>query len=203
MASRPTAMSSDSDRDTSPRAAFEALFESHHRAVLAYSLRRTRIEADAEDATAETFAVAWRRMEAIPPDPLSWLFGVARRVLANQRRGADRRMSLLDRLRRAPLPRAGDVTEGGPATAALSMLREEDQELLRLVAWEDLSHSQIATVLGISVNAVAIRLHRARGRYADALARLKADEAKGSMPIRTHQRVMGRDAVALRREERT
>ena len=195
-------MSSDPDQDASRRAAFEALFEAHHRSVMAYALRRTRIEADAEDVTAETFGVAWRRFDAIPAESLPWLYGVARRVLANQRRGSERRLNLLDRLRHRSVAHTQELTEGGPATAALSVLREDDQELLRLVAWEDLSHGQIAAVLGISANAVAIRLHRARRRYAEALARLRADEAKDSMPIRTPERVMGRDAATLRPKER-
>jgi DNA-directed RNA polymerase specialized sigma24 family protein len=65
-------------------------FEATHRQVLAYAMRRTRIEADAEDIAAETFAIAWRRMTEVPPIPLPWLYGVARRLLANQRRGTGR-----------------------------------------------------------------------------------------------------------------
>ncbi len=62
---------------------FAALYEIHHARVLAYALRRTRTVADAEDAAAETFVVAWRKRASIPADPLPWLYGIARRVLAN------------------------------------------------------------------------------------------------------------------------
>ncbi|GAA1687717.1 hypothetical protein GCM10009733_100480 [Nonomuraea maheshkhaliensis] len=49
-------------------------------------------------------------------------------------------------------------------------LPDTDRELLSLVAWEGLDRQQIATVLGMSRNAVRIRLHRARRRFARALA---------------------------------
>jgi len=49
------------------------------------------------------------------------------------------------------------------------MMRVNDQELLRLWAWEELTPGQIAAVLGTTPNAVSIRLHRARGRLANLL----------------------------------
>ena len=160
---------------------FEAAFELHHRRVLAYAIRRTRSLVDAEDAVAETFAVAWRRIDQLPAGDgeLPWLLGTARRILANQHRGARRLGALLDRLRAQPqAPRCVAPTPESPAIDALARLRPDDQELLRLIAWEDLSHADAAAVLGISVNAVAIRLHRARARFAQALV-------KGSGPSRT------------------
>jgi RNA polymerase sigma factor (sigma-70 family) len=186
-----------------PRATFDAIFEAHHRSILAYALRRTRNEQDAEDATAETFAIAWRRIDDIPVDTLPWLYGVARRVLANQRRARDRGANLLDRLRHHRPPQREVLTAGGPATDALAALGADDRELLRLVAWEDLSQAQIAVVLGISPNAVAIRLHRARRRYVAALDAIRQEEVKESGTSRTSARVMGRDAVAVPRQERS
>src|SRR3954467_2311584 len=70
-------------------ATFEAAFRAHVRAVRAYALRRTAPE-DAADVVAETFAVAWRRWDDAPADPLPWLLGIARRVLANSRRTSSR-----------------------------------------------------------------------------------------------------------------
>lgn len=155
---------------------FAELVRAHERAVLAYALRRTRTMADAEDAAAETWTIAWRRRDSLPADALPWLFATARRVLANQHRGGRRRHALLERLRgRAPV----EVTETrlgepeGPVTRALEQLRPDDRELLRLVAWEELDHARIAVVLGISPNAVAIRLHRARARFAAAYAEVQ------------------------------
>ena len=156
-------------------ARFEAIFRDHQHAVLAYTMRRTALAADAEDAAAETFAICWRRLEAVPADePLPWLYGVARRVLANQRRGRGRRERLLATLKSpdvaTPLRMGED--QDTPAIRALASLSPADQELLRLVAWEELGHADIARVLDITTNAVAIRLHRARARFARALKEL-------------------------------
>ena len=156
-------------------ARFEAAFEQHHRAVTAYALRRTSSEADAEDAVAETFAVAWRRADRLPePDvALPWLLATARRVLANQHRGASRRFRLGVRLgaqpREVPAIHAVDT----PALEALARMRRDDQELLRLLVWDGLNQAETGEVLGISANAVGIRLSRARKRFAVELAHVK------------------------------
>jgi RNA polymerase sigma-70 factor (ECF subfamily) len=172
----------------SPLARFEALFRAHERAVLAYAMRRTSMPADAEDAAAETFAIAWRKLEAVPvvvDEALPWLYAVARRVLANQRRGIGRRerLAALLQVRDVPTPQHVGEAQDGPAFEALARLSASDQELLRLVAWEELGNQQIAVVLGITTNAVAIRLHRARQRFSAAL--------KSIDPSRTSTQVQG------------
>ena len=63
------------------------MFDEHHPRVLRYALRRCTSAEAAEDAAAEVFLVAWRRVDEVPPDSLPWLFATARRVIANQRRG--------------------------------------------------------------------------------------------------------------------
>ena len=181
----------DDLRSPSPLARFDAIFTAHQRAVLAYAMRRTPNLADAEDVVAETFATAWRKLGSIPdPEPLPWLYAVARRILANQRRGSGRRerLAALMRVHDVPTPmRLGDDLDG-PAFAALASLSPADQEVLRLVAWEELGNLQIAQVLGITPNAVAIRLHRARSRFADAL--------KDSDSSRTSTRMQGTHRAA-------
>lgn len=79
-----------------------------------------------------------------------------------------------------------------PALEALANLRADDQELLRLLAWEGLSQAEAGVVLGVSPNAVAIRLHRARRRFATELARIEERDLKGSAPMRTSGEVEGR-----------
>jgi RNA polymerase sigma-70 factor (ECF subfamily) len=145
---------------------FRSLFELHYTQVEAYARRRCDRFADADDVVAETFSVAWRRFHDIPDDPLPWLYGVARKVLANQRRGQRRWASLVDRLRREPADFSSPADTGEPVRVALARLRAADQEVLRLSAWEELSAAQIASVLGISANAASIRLHRARKQLA-------------------------------------
>jgi len=168
---------------------FNAVFEQHHRAVLAFALRRSSSEADAEDAVAETFAVAWRRIDRLPraDAALPWLLATARRVLANQRRSTDRRFRLSLRLSAQPqdVPAIHGVET--PALEALSRMRSEDQELLRLLVWDGLSQADVGEVLGISANAVGIRLHRARARFAEELARVKGLDVD-----RTSREVEGR-----------
>jgi RNA polymerase sigma-70 factor (ECF subfamily) len=180
-------------------ARFDTIFAAHQRAVLGYAIRRTRSLADAEDVAAETFVIAWRKVEAIPDEPLPWLYAVARRVLANHRRGSGRRerLAALLRVEDVPTPmRLGDDLDG-PASRALASLRAADQELLRLVAWEELTNQQIAVVLGISPNAVAIRVHRARARFAEALDRSSVhDDLKHLDPSRTSADVKGTNGAA-------
>jgi RNA polymerase sigma-70 factor (ECF subfamily) len=157
------------------------LYALHGRPVLAYALRRTPSAEDAADAVAETFLVAWRRLDSVPSDDaLPWLYGVARRVLANQRRAAYRRVRLAERLRQE-LPVAIEaidppVTSNGPVMTALRGLSADDQEVLLLAAWEQLEPIEIAEVLGVSRIAARSRLHRARRR----LAVRAAEEAEHS-----------------------
>jgi RNA polymerase sigma factor (sigma-70 family) len=171
------------------------MFTEHQRAVLAYAMRRTRAAADAEDVAAETFTIAWRKFDTIPAGaPLPWLYAVARRVLANQRRGLGRRERLAAMLQVQDVPtplRAGEDHDG-PAFDALASLAAADQEVLRLVAWEQLGNREIADVLGITPNAVAIRIHRARARFAEAFASTSgADSLKYPASSRTSTDVTG------------
>lgn len=199
---RVTAATTRAPDEASPLARFDGIFRDHQRAVLAYAMRRTPTLADAEDAAAETFIVAWRKIDSAPTtDALPWLYAVARRILANQRRGTGRRerLAALLRIEDVPTPlRLGDERDG-PAFVALATLSAADQEVLRLVAWEELGNQQIAEVLGISPNAVAIRLHRARARFAAAMADIPQDpddDLKHLDPSRTSVQVKGTDSAA-------
>ncbi|MBE1484606.1 RNA polymerase sigma-70 factor (ECF subfamily) [Plantactinospora soyae] len=150
---------------------FEDLYRSCYQDLLGYALRRVDRPQDAADVVADTFLVAWRRIDEIPPDRARpWLFGVARNVMANQHRADRRRADLAERLRQE-LSQATVVQPDVPASlgAAFAALTEGDREVLRLVAWEGLSAEDLAVTLDCSVNAARIRLHRARKRLADAL----------------------------------
>jgi RNA polymerase sigma factor (sigma-70 family) len=168
------------------QAQFAALFNAHFDSLLAYTRRRTPQLADAEDAVAETYVVAWRRFAELPADTQEqrlWLFGVAYRVIANQRRAAGRRFQLTDRLKAALLSPSRPPAALAAVTDVLATLGDGDQEILRLAAWEGLSHGEIGQVLGITPNAAAIRLHRARRRLENAM--------KGSASTRTFMRWRG------------
>ena len=157
------------DDDT---ARFEALFRTHRSAVLAYARRRVGADA-AADVVAETFLVAWRRLDGVADDPLPWLYGVARNVIANQRRASRRSDALIGRLAEAGAPLAPSPEHAlgtrEALRAALAGLGERDREALRLVAWEGLGPEQAARAAGCSRATFAVRLHRARRRLAAAL----------------------------------
>jgi len=158
-------------------ARFTTLFESTHRPLLAYAVRRVADPADAADVVAEAYLVVWRRIEDVPEgaDARPWMFGVARRVLANFHRGTRRRLALADRLRAEVVETVPPPDDGtSDIEQALARLGDDDQELLRLVAWEQLARDEIALVLGVSRATVRVRLHRARRRLADQLAALAA-----------------------------
>jgi RNA polymerase sigma-70 factor (ECF subfamily) len=155
---------------------FEAIYRRCYPFVLAYARRRTSPDA-ADDVAAQTFLVAWRRFSDVPGEPLPWLYGVARRVLADQRRSARRKRSLLDRLLRVRAPEQTPPSEGlGDALARLS---EREREALMLTYWEELDGRSAAAVLGCSESAFRVRLHRARKRLETELARDSADELVG------------------------
>ncbi|WBQ08482.1 RNA polymerase sigma factor [Kribbella sp. CA-293567] len=149
---------------------FRTLFESHVRELLGYALRRCGSPDDAADVVGDTMLVAWRRLGEVPSDGTAklWLYGVARRVLANQRRGGVRRERLGERLRHElvqVVPDPADATESGTVLrAAIAKLGDDDRELIMLTTWEGLEPSEAALVLGVPARTVRTRLHRARAR---------------------------------------
>jgi RNA polymerase sigma-70 factor, ECF subfamily len=136
-----------------------------------------REPAVADDVAAETFLVAWRRLDHVPASPRPWLIGVARNVRLNQRRSARRQRAVADRLAgRSVEPAVPDVV-GGDAEivrAALAMLSERDREVLLLAVWDELDRAGIAEVLGCTKPNASVRLHRARRRFATAVDTLNA-----------------------------
>jgi RNA polymerase sigma-70 factor (ECF subfamily) len=153
---------------------FSDLYRKNARELLGYALRRSSDPDDAADVVAETFLIAWRRLGDVPPgdEARLWLYGTARRVLANQDRGTRRRDRLTERLRdelRRQLP-AHQPAERSALLEALAELSEADRELLMLVGWEELTPTQAARALRISPLAARTRLHRARRRLRARLA---------------------------------
>lgn len=153
---------------------FRLLYTSHFDALLGYALRRVSTPADAADVVSDTFLVAWRRRSHLPREDEArlWLYGVARNMLANQRRGDRRRDRLAERLRER-LEHSAHLFQHEPddlgVRDALATLPELDREVLTLSAWEQLEPREIARVLGISAQTARARLSRARRRLRDAL----------------------------------
>jgi len=166
---------------------FRRLWAEHHRHVLAYALRRTGQRADAEDIVSSTFTVAWRRYGDKPSAEfeLPWLYAIAARVLANQRRSLRRVVALRSRLRELPPPARDERSDLPEVVAALKQLRRDDQEILRLAAWEGLTGAELAVALDCTENAAAIRLHRARKRLEEQLA--KEEPVAGHSVVGGHE----------------
>jgi RNA polymerase sigma-70 factor (ECF subfamily) len=155
------------------RRRFEALAEMVFDPLQRYLRRRLGPE-DAADVLSDTLLVIWRRLDEVPTDnPLPWCYGVAKRTMANHRRGRRRHLQLVTRLEAEPAPPPVEVgVDGGDPDLieALDRLPAADQEILRLWAWEGLEPRELAPVLGFTVNAATIRLSRARKKLAAALA---------------------------------
>jgi RNA polymerase sigma-70 factor (ECF subfamily) len=167
--------------NTTDRDRLEAIFREHYGAVLAYARRRAPVSV-ADDAAAETFAIAWRKADKVPREPLPWLLGIARRVLATQRRASERRERLTTRLAHNLDATSPDDQLGEALGQALNALPDRDRELLLLIAWEGLAPREAAAVVGVSPAAVYVRLHRARRRLRTALIPPKAsDPTTGSV----------------------
>jgi len=156
-------------RRNPPEDAFRALFAAHYPAVYGYAARRVGRD-EASDVAAETFTVAWRKRRLVPDEPatLPWLYGVARRVVANTHRSRRRRQRLAEK--------AGALEPGTPwvesdldLDRAMAELSDREREILMLAAWEGLTPPELGEALGCSPNTAAVRLHRARRRLEDAM----------------------------------
>jgi RNA polymerase sigma-70 factor (ECF subfamily) len=171
--------------DPALRRRFEELVAAVYEPVQRYLRRRTD-PATADDVLSDVLLVLWRRLADVPPEaPLAYAYGVARGCLANSRRSVVRQERVATRLAQQHRPRddAGDPLDGA-LDDALAALPESDRELLRLWAWEQLPPREIALVLGISANAVSIRLHRARQKVKELLAARKDGDASGQTGTR-------------------
>jgi RNA polymerase sigma-70 factor (ECF subfamily) len=169
----------------SPSRRFEELYAETRIPVLAYLLRRTESPEDAADLLAEVYLAAWRRISDVPRGDQArlWLFGVARRLLANHRRRVRTQSAAVAAVAaalRAVVPEDAPYDpRADAATAALAKLSAADRELLTLSAWEDLSPAQIAVVVGRPVGVVRVRLHRARRRLRDQLEDSSPGDVQG------------------------
>lgn len=168
----------DQQPDKDREARLRSLVESTEAEVLSYALRRVPSREDAADVVAETFLVAWRRIDQIPrgDEARLWVFGVARNQVANLNRGELRRGRLSNLLRQnlvaaspAPVEPQDEVDSG--LLEVLSALPEEDREILTLFAWDDLRPAEIAKVMGLRRATTRSRLHRAKKRLEAQLSR--------------------------------
>ncbi len=154
---------------------FRRIYDESFAAIRSYCIRRLSL-ADANDAVSEVYMVAWRKRSSIPRESLPWLYGVARNVVRNTQRSARRSLRTSARAQAEPVypgPGADVVVvrnaDDDALVRALESLRNADQEVLRLRAWEGLSAPQIAQVVGCSPAAAEKRLSRAMKRLEAAV----------------------------------
>jgi RNA polymerase sigma factor (sigma-70 family) len=182
------------DGERARRRRFDALFASYNPDILAYCGWRAGSASDAQDAAAEVFLTAWRRLDELPDGDAArvWLYAAARRVIANQRRSDRRRVALYERLALD----AAAFPQGPPSPSreealvheALGRLGPRDREVLLLAEWEGLSAAEIAAVMGCLAITARGRLHRARRRFRSVFEHLLAAET-------------GHDTARLARED--
>jgi RNA polymerase sigma-70 factor (ECF subfamily) len=183
--------------DDQRRRRFDALFAAYGPDIVAYCGWRADPASDAQDAVAEVFLTAWRRLDELPEGDAArvWLYATARRVVANQRRSTRRREALRERLAREPASAAVEATAPGREEAlvreALMRLGPRDREVLLLAEWEGLAPAQIAEVLGCLAVTARGRLHRARRRFRDAFDALRAGDDE--VPAHSHARLLRGD----------
>jgi RNA polymerase sigma-70 factor (ECF subfamily) len=160
---------------------FEAWYRDHQSTVYRYVRFRVATRETAEDVTSEVFFKALRSLDRYDPErasPRTWLLRIARNAVTDHLRSLKRKGSLHVSLDRVP-----DLVENA-RTPEEKLIREErlnrilnanntlrsaDQEIISLRFGAELSNPEIAEALGISNNAVAVRLHRAVKRLKDAV----------------------------------
>ncbi len=159
---------------------FAGVFDRHADEIHAYVGRRLGPE-HADDVTAETFLLAFRkrhRYDPARPDARPWLYGIASRLISGHRRSEMRRLKAFARAaNREERPPGGDAYDEErtaerasaaamrPAlAAALARLSAAERELLLLIAWADLTYEEAAEALGVPVGTVRSRLHRIRAK---------------------------------------
>jgi RNA polymerase sigma-70 factor (ECF subfamily) len=170
------------ESDGERRRRFDALFASYSSDIVAYCCWRADSASDAQDAAAEAFLAAWRRLDELPDGDAAriWLYATARRVIANQRRSSRRRVALYERLASDASSAARQASPAEREEAlvheALARLGPRDREVLLLAEWEGLSSAEIAGALGCLAITARGRLHRARRRFRAVFEELARDD---------------------------
>ena len=163
------------------------LFASYHASIRRYILSMVHNRAEADDLTQDVFLQAHRRLGALrdPDAVVSWLYRIATHVCYDRFRkasrqptteplqagdwaGASSRGDIADQLR---LDRALEQADMSACVRRyIEDLSTDYQQVIFLHDLEELPNPEIARMLGVSLDAVKIRLHRARRKLQDALS---------------------------------
>jgi RNA polymerase sigma factor (sigma-70 family) len=148
---------------------FEEFYRLHFTALSRYVTRRLPASSH-DEVIAAAFVVAWKKFASVKSPSLPWLYRIAGFEVAHERRRLGRMpqavelsdVSVIDKF---ALEDVMDIS------SAFTQLNESDQEVLRLLYWEDLTRPEIAEILGCSINTLNVRIHRALERIRGAVSR--------------------------------
>lgn len=154
----------------------ETALSDGRQAFLGFLVRRLGNRADAEDVLQEfCIRVLTRKDQLRDVERMnSWLYAILRSTMSDHFRQSARRGRLADTYGREPEEWADDAPEqmaqfcrcvGG----LIAALRKADADLLRRIDFGEEDRAAVAVDLGLSRNALGVRLHRARAALRDAL----------------------------------
>lgn len=176
--------------------AVDAFYRDYAPRVLGWAIRLGGPDLDPEDAAHEVFETAFKRLSGFRGDSKlsTWLFGVTRRSLANQRRKAAlRRMVGLSQIAEPadPLRTDEEVTRLRRRRAvqhALERLNRRQREVLVLCDMEGHTAPEAGLMLDVPPGTVYSRLHHARKAFASALVAEGIDVDEERRVIRLNRR---------------
>lgn len=158
---------------------FRLIYDKFYDDIFRYCLRRVPNVNEAEDLLADIFTVAWSKFDSLKvvDEALPWLYTIARNVTNNHWRKNGTKLKLFNKLHnkknQSNIDADSTFNDADVSTQyifdALNKLKPNDREILRLSCWEELNTREIALVLGVSENAVNIRLHRSKDRFGKIL----------------------------------
>jgi RNA polymerase sigma-70 factor (ECF subfamily) len=143
---------------------FGALFRAHIAEISRFLARRLPAD-QVEDIASDLFEIAWSKRASIPKDfELPWLYKTARYLISNHRRKEAGRTSILATFNEPVAAPSAEVIALADIELAdaWSKLPDREQEVLAMWSFDGLEPHQIAKTLGISTNAVNVRLSRAK-----------------------------------------
>jgi phosphoribosylaminoimidazole-succinocarboxamide synthase len=163
--------------------AFEVFYREHFDAVRRFVVRRVGDPHLAADVIADVFVAALSSATAYRPEqgePIRWLYGVARNVVAAERRRSARERMAVRRVSGRALLDADDLADlieridaeaaSRELYEAMDRLSDDDRGLLELVALDGLATREAARIVGLTQVTARVRLHRARRVLRERLA---------------------------------
>jgi RNA polymerase sigma-70 factor (ECF subfamily) len=159
--------------------AFELLVELYQPRVTRLAHRLLGWAGDVDDVVQDVFLAALRNSGGFRSESSLWTWLTA--ITLNRCRSGHRRTGLLPKLMAAlGRPRAAAAADeetlrdemAREVRSAVAALPPRDREVIVLFYLEHQSSAQMSEVLGVSTNAIGVRLHRARGKLRTALAEL-------------------------------